>query len=150
MGVLHHIHDRSDSFMQFMKFCMVGVSNTAVSYFLNIGILYLLRNVEWRWDYIFANVTSFTLSIFWAFFWNNRYVFKEKPGESRSIWRTLGKTFLAYGFTGYILNNILSFIWVDFMGISKYIAPLINLLLSVPINFMMNRCWAFRGKKDIK
>jgi putative flippase GtrA len=135
--------NKSESLAQFIKFCIVGVSNTVVAYFLNIGILFLLRDAEWRWDYIFANVTSFTLSIFWAFYWNNKYVFKEKPEEERNKWKALGKTFLSYGFTGYILNNILLFVLVDMFGMSKYIAPLVTLIISVPVNFLLNKLWAF-------
>lgn len=139
---------KSEPLVQFIKFCLVGVTNTAVAYFLNIGILFLLKDAGWRWDYIFANVTSFTISIFWSFYWNGMYVFKEKPDEVRNKWKVLGKTFLSYGFTGYILNNVLLFVLVDMSGISKYIAPLIALLVSVPINFLLNKLWAFRN--DVK
>jgi len=135
---------KQEAFIQFIKFCIVGVTNTAVAYFLNIGILFLLKDAGWRWDYIFANVTSFTISIFWSFYWNNKYVFKEKPDEVRNKWKALGKTFLSYGFTGYILNNILLFVLVDMLGMSKYIAPLVTLIISVPVNFLLNKLWAFK------
>ena len=137
--------DMPASFIQFAKFCIVGASNTAVSYFLNIGILLVLSSAEWRWDYIFANVTSFPLSIFWSFYWNNKYVFREKPDEVRNKWKALGRTFISYGFTGYILNSLLLFVMVDMCGISKYIAPLISLIASVPVNFLMNKLWAFKS-----
>lgn len=136
---------KSESFVQFVKFCIVGVSNTAVAYFLNIAILIMLKDAEWRWDYIFANVSSFTISIFWSFFWNNKYVFKEKPDEQRNKWKALGKTFLSYGFTGYILSSILLFVLVDVFEISKYIAPLLTLIITVPVNFLLNKLWAFRS-----
>lgn len=134
------------SLIQFVKFGLVGLSNTVVSYVLNIGILLLLRDAMWKEDYIFANVISFTLSIFWSFYWNNRFVFKQEEGQKRNVWKALGKSFLAYGFTGYILNNILSFIWIECLAISKYIAPLLNLVLSIPINFLMNKLWAFKSQ----
>ena len=130
--------------VQFIKFGLVGVSNTAVSYLLNILILFLLRDAAWEQDYLLANVVSFTLSVFWSFYWNNRFVFQENDGENRNIWKALGKSFLAYGFTGYILNNALSYVWISVFHISKYIAPLINVVISVPINFVMNKLWAFR------
>lgn len=136
---------KSESFVQFVKFCIVGLSNTAVAYFLNIAILIMLKDAEWRWDYIFANVSSFTISIFWSFFWNNKYVFKEKPDEQRNKWKALGKTFLSYGFTGYILSSILLFVLVDVFEISKYIAPLLTLIITVPVNFLLNKLWAFRS-----
>lgn len=136
---------KSESFVQFVKFCIVGLSNTAVAYFLNIAILIMLKDAQWRWDYIFANVSSFTISIFWSFFWNNKYVFKEKPDEQRNKWKALGKTFLSYGFTGYILSSILLFVLVDVFEISKYIAPLLTLIITVPVNFLLNKLWAFRS-----
>lgn len=136
---------KSESFVQFVKFCIVGLSNTAVAYFLNIAILIMLKDAQWRWDYIFANVSSFTISIFWSFFWNNKYVFKEKPDEQRNKWKALGKTFLSYGFTGYILSSILLFVLVDMFEISKYIAPLLTLIITVPVNFLLNKLWAFRS-----
>lgn len=35
-------------------------------------------------------------------------------------------------------------------GISKFIAPLINLIISVPVNFIMNKMWAFKTEKQVK
>ena len=50
--------------LQLVKFGLVGVSNTVVSYVLYALIIFLLRGFSWEQDYIFANVVSFTLSIF--------------------------------------------------------------------------------------
>lgn len=132
--------------LQLIKFGLVGVSNTVVSYVLYALIIFLLRGFSWEQDYIFANVVSFTLSIFWSFYWNNKYVFKEEKKGSRKLWRALGKCFLSYGFTGYILENILSFIWIQKLGCSRYIAPIFNLMFSVPVNFLLNKLWAFKDK----
>ena len=73
-------------------------------------------------------------------------MFTLEEGKIRSVEKTLVKTFISYGFTGIIMNNILSWIWISKLGISKYIAPIINLLASVPINFYMNKLWAFKEK----
>lgn len=133
--------------LQFIKFCLVGVSNTVVSYVLYAVIIFLLHNLSWRQDYIFANVTSFTISIFWAFYWNNKYVFIEEDTGRRKMWRALGKCFLVYGFTGYILDNVLSYIWIQRLEFSRYIAPLFNLPFSVPVNYLLNKLWAFKGER---
>ena len=68
-------------------------------------------------------------------------------GEKRSPWKALLKTYISYGFTGIILSNILSYVWIRVFGISKYLAPLINLVVSIPVNFLMNKLWAFKGEK---
>lgn len=132
------------TFVQFIKFGLVGFSNTAISYALNVLILFLLRNMQWKQDYIVANVVSFTISIFWAFYWNDKYVFQEKSDGKRNRWKSLGRSFLAYGFTGYILNNILSYIWINVLYISKYLSPLLNLAISMPVNFFVNKLWTFK------
>lgn len=134
------------SLVQFVKFGLVGVSNNVVFYLLYAGILSLLSGLKWKQDYILANVIAFTISIFWSFYWNNKYVFKKEEDSGRNMWMALGKCFLAYGFTGYILENVLSYIWIERIGISKYIAPLLNLVFTVPANFLLNKLWAFKDK----
>ena len=64
--------------------------------------------------------------------------------RERNIVHTLIKTYISYAFTGLFLNSILSLLWVEVFGIPKIIAPIINLLVSVPLNFIMNKFWAFR------
>lgn len=134
------------SLTQFIKFGIVGVSNTVVSYVINILVLFVMKPVNVSWDYFVGNIVAFLLSVLWSFYWNNKYVFTLEEGKSRSIGKALLKTYISYGFTGIILNNILSWIWAEVLGISKYIAPIINLVVSVPINFFMNKLWAFREK----
>lgn len=129
---------------QFIKFGMVGVTNTLLSYFLNIGTLYLLRDSGLAYDYVIANIVAFFISVLWSFYWNNRLVFDTKQGW-KNVLKALLKTYISYGVTGIVLNNILSFIWIDIMGISKLIAPMINLVFSVPINFLLNKYWAFKN-----
>ena len=139
--------DKWAGLLQFIKFGIVGLSNTAISYVLNVLVLLALRRWEVSWDFVVANIVAFVLSVLWSFYWNNRFVFVVQDGEQREIGRALAKTYLSYGFTGIILNNILSWLWISVFGISKYVAPLINLLISVPINFIMNKFWAFKSQK---
>ena len=137
----------ANNLLQFVKFGIVGFSNTVISYILNIVTLVVLRPFEMDWDYIVANLVAFMLSVLWSFFWNSRYVFVVESGEDRSIFRTLVKTYISYAFTGIVLNNILSWLWIEKFGVSKYIAPVINLIVSVPINFIINKLWAFKTHK---
>lgn len=131
-------------FMQFVKFGVIGLSNTLLSYILNVIVLLILATFSVSWDFFAGNIVGFVLSVLWSFYWNNRFVFTVKEGEHRSVWKALLKTYLSYGFTGIILNNVLSWVWITQLGISKFIAPVINLLFSVPINFIMNKLWAFK------
>ena len=139
-----------NAFMQFVKFGIVGVSNTLISYLIYAGTLYLLEMKGWflKADYIIASVLSFVLSVLWSFFWNSKKVFTVEEGEHRAWFPALIKTFIAYSFSGLFLSNILLFVWVQVLGVSKYLAPLINLIITIPLNFVINKFWAFRTKKS--
>ena len=130
--------------MQFIKFGIVGVSNTLVSYLLNLLCLFLLDKYDFVYDYVIANTVAFVLSVLWSFYWNERFVFTEKQDsyQSNRLVRLL-KMYLSYGFTGIILNNVLSYVWISVFGISKVIAPLINSAVGVPINYVINKKWTF-------
>lgn len=141
--------EQEQAFMQFVKFALVGVTNTLMSTFINWGTLLLLDQLggfEGIDKYI-GNTVAFILSVLWSYMLNSKFVFKEsEDSEKRVWWKTLLKTYAAYAFTGLGLSNIISWLCVDVWGISKYIAPLINLVISVPINYVMNKFWAYRQK----
>lgn len=149
--VLHlKIDDKQwESLMQFVKFGIVGVSNTVISYVIYVVSLLVFQknNLMPSYDYLVAQVIAFILSVLWSFYWNNKFVFRKEEGEERSLLHTLMKTYISYAFTGLFLNSILSILWVEFLGIPKMVAPIINLLISVPLNYLMNKFWAFGGKK---
>ena len=139
----HEDLQKSEAFFQFAKFGLVGVTNTLLSYMLNLAVLYLLAPFALSWDYIAGNVVAFVLSVLWSFYWNRRFVFqKEKVTLSAKLVMLL-KTYAAYALTGILLNNILSWLWIERFDISKYVAPLINLIISVPLNFVINKLWTF-------
>ena len=129
---------------QFLKFCIVVVSNSAISYFTNIVTLQILKYHSMDYDYVIANLVAFLLSVAWSFFWNSRFVFHTASIGRYGKLKMLLKTYAAYALTGVLLNNILSWIWIEKLSVSKYLAPLINLIVSVPVNFLINKFWAFK------
>lgn len=135
------------SFMQFVKFGIVGVSNTLISYVLYAGSLFTFQKLGIlpKGDYLVAQVIAFVLSVAWSFYWNNKMVFTKADNEERSLWKSLLKTYVAYSFTGLFLNSALLVLWIQVLHISEYIAPIINLIISVPLNFLINKFWAFKS-----
>lgn len=138
------------TFMQFVKFGIVGLSNTVISYILYVMSLLLFRKLQIlpNSGYLVAQVIAFVLSVLWSFYWNNKLVFTLQEGEERSVFKALIKTYISYSFTGLFLNSILLVLWVKVLHISEFIAPIINLLVSVPLNFVINKFWAFRKKNE--
>ncbi len=134
--------EKIETLAQFIKFGLVGLSNTLLSYAIYLLTLLILSPLKLSWDYFVASFLSFVLSVLWSYFWNNRFVFKQ-DSKKRSFWKSLFKTYLSYAFTGIILGNILLYVWVALLGIPKTLAPLLSLVITVPLNFLLNKYWAF-------
>ena len=132
----------------FVKFGIVGVSNTLISYILYTASLIIIRKagLSSAHDYLIAQIISFVLSVAWSFYWNNKYVFTTKSGEQRSLFGALIKTYISYSFTGLFLSSVLLFFWIKIVGMNEFIAPILNLIISVPLNFLINKFWAFKTK----
>ena len=135
--------------LKFVKFGIVGLSNTIISYLIYLAAFLSLQKLQLfpSVDYLIAQFIGFVLSVLWSFYWNNKYVFAKDKNEKRSTFQAILKTYVSYAFTGLFLNSLLSILWVEVLQISKIIAPFINLLISVPLNFVMNKFWAFKDKK---
>lgn len=138
--------EKWEGFLQFVKFGIVGLSNTVISYMVYVIALLLFQkaNILPMVDYLVAQFIGFVLSVLWSFYWNRKYVFKSDDDSSMPWFVALFKTYVSYAFTGIFLSTLLSYIWVQCVGIPKIIAPIINLLVSVPLNFVLNKFWAFK------
>ena len=122
-------------FYQFSKFGIVGIFNTLVSLIVYYIFIYI------NFNYIVANTMGFIVGVLNAYVWNSRYVFKN--GENRDVIKSLTKVYASYGLT-FALNTGLLFFMVNYLNISSYISPIINVFLIFPINFLLNKYWAFK------
>lgn len=125
---------------QFVKFGMVGVSNTIISYVVYVVLVYI------HVHYLIASLMGFIVSVLNAFYWNNKYVFKEEA-EKRVWWKALIKTFISYAGTGLVLSNILLVFWIEILHVPEMIGPLLSLVITIPLNFVLNKYWAFKIHK---
>lgn len=125
---------------QFVKFSIVGISNTII----NLSVYYFLLYLGVHYNIAYA--LGFLISVCNAFYWNNKYVFKNKR-ETSTI-KAFLKVFASYGFT-FILSILIMSGLIELLGISRYIAPLLKLVIIIPINFVLNKIWAFKdsGRK---
>lgn len=127
---------KTEALIQLVKFCAVGVLNTAVNY--AVYALMVLAGVY----YIAGSLIAFAVSTANAYFWNDRFVFK----SSGRRWRGILKTYCSYALTGIFLNNALLYLLVDICGISELLSPLLVLVVTIPCNFLLNKFWTFRKK----
>ena len=155
-----------ETLWQLIKFGLVGVSNTIVNYVV-YSICYLILGIN---EYV-ATFLGFVISVLNAYFWQSRFVFREsEDGEHRVWWQVLIKTYISYAFSGLFLTELLLFLWIHVLDIGQYLTPLadwianygihmtpkdlavllapfINMVFTIPINFCINKFWAYRQKR---
>lgn len=123
---------------QLIKFGIVGVSNTIISYVVYALLVYLGMH------YLLANVISYFAGVVNSFFWNSRYVFKTQGDPTLNPAKVFLKTLTASAFTGLVVNNLLLMFWVRVVGVNEYLGPLLNLVVTFPLNYLLNKYWAYR------
>ena len=122
--------------VQFIKFGIIGASNTLVS----TSIYYVFIWIDPKL-YFLGNVVGWIVSVFNSFYWNNRFVFKN---SEFSWWQKLLRTYMAYG-GSFIVGSITLAIMVSGLGVSEWLAPWINMVITIPLNFILNKFWAFKA-----
>ena len=100
---------------------------------------------EIKHDYIVAGILSFIVSIHWAFIFNKILVFQTNEWK-KTAKKELVKSYVTYGLSGLVLNNLLLYIFVDLCYVSKYYAPIIVLFFLIPFNYFVNKYWVYKVK----
>ena len=153
--------EKVQSLIQFVKFCIVGVSNTAISYGIDILCYYIIfANSNFSFiinvltafgvtatskavKTVIASILAFIISVTNSYFWNNRFVFKSGSKTFKDHCKIYCKTFLCYGITGLIISPIIKVILTN-LGIAYALSSFASLIITIPLNFLLNKFWAFK------
>lgn len=141
---------KKETFLQLIKFGLVGVSNTVVDF----AVLYLLSflfNVFAGPLIVVFNVISFSAATVNSYFWNKKWTFEKKGTEvSKEFTKFLVVSVIGAGInTGvvYLITTLIGpqlgaspEIWV---GVAKLAATAVAL----GWNFVGYKLWAFRESK---
>ena len=151
---------------QFVKFGMVGAFNTILNYIIYNFCYYVFNSGAQ-----IANLVGFAISVLSAFLLQSKFVFRQdENAEKRVWWKVLIKTYISYSVTGLFLTALLLWLWLDVIRLGDHLgglcgwlsgfgiefqpkdlaaslAPLLNMVITIPLNFVINKFWAYRQKK---
>ena len=97
-------------------------------------------------QFLKCNLLSFLITVLISYLLNSRFVFRQQE-EGRQPWyKALAKVYASYALTELVLMGILLFVQERLLGIPHYIATFLNLCITVPLNFLLNKFWAYRKK----
>ena len=120
-----------------LLYLIFGVLTTLVNF-----AAYHICYTKLQFPNLVSNTIAWILSVLFAFITNKIWVFKNSKRDMGSII----KFYLTYMST-WLLSALLLYIWVEKMGISDKIAPVINVFITTPINYLLNKYWVFKKNK---
>jgi putative flippase GtrA len=118
---------------QFLKFVLIGLANTALTYLIYRGLLLWL-------SYYVAYSISYVSGIAFSYFCNAFLVFKQAPS-----WRSFLSYPLVYVFQ-YVLSLLGTVLLVEVAHVPARYAPLFIIAVSVPVTFVLSRFIFSRSK----
>lgn len=151
---------------QFIKFGLVGAFNTVLNYLIYNFCYYVFDS-----GVHIANTVGFVITVFTAYLLQSRFVFRQDENAKKRVWwKVLIKTYISYSFTGLFLTELLLLLWINVIDLGQYLggvcewlagcgielqlqdlaaslAPLLNMAVTIPLNFVINKFWAYRQKK---
>lgn len=116
----------------FLRFLISGGFNTAATYAVYLALLGTLGyKVAYTIAYVFGIVLAFAI--------NRLFVFRSHRG-----WRSVVLFPLVY-LAQYMVSLTVIWLWVEQLHLSSKLAPLIAIVITIPLTFVLSR-FVFRGK----
>ena len=139
---------KSETFIQFCKFCLVGVSNTAVDWIVfYILTLFVITQTELE---PLVKSLAFLVAMLNSYFWNSKWTFRNEhkdkigDGKDRGATKEIFIKFFFVSISGWAIN-VLTFSLVRFNLDQEKIVALIAASASATLfNFIMNKLWTYR------
>ncbi len=120
--------------VQFVKFGLVGVSNTLLSLAVYVVLLKGLGVA-----YLAASAVAFAVGTVNGFLWNSRWTFRDHVGDAL----TPVRWFVVQG-CGLAVNEALVFVLVHDAGLGKLVGQVCTTAFVTVCTFVANRAWTFR------
>jgi len=125
-------------FRQMVSFGVVGAIITGLSLIIywisiRIGIHYLI-----------GNAIAFVITVAISYVLNNLFTFRVNFTKPEWSIRALARAYFSYFITGIVINSFLLWFWNDYIGINKDLSPILNLFISIPLNFVLSKKWIYR------
>ena len=114
-----------------VRYLCIGGFNTLMSLLVYYFLLLL------HFNYLYASAITNVFGILEGFYLNSLIVFKHKAKLSGLL-----KYTSVYAIS-FILNLVLMYFWVDCLHISKFLAPIITIIILTVINYFLVKKFVF-------
>jgi putative flippase GtrA len=123
------------SLKQFIKFCLVGVVNTAIDF----AVYYFLTRVVGIY-FLLANLISVLVAMTFSFVFNKYWTFKNFNPKINKQYLKFALVNLVY----FLLNTAIIWLGVSIMGLGDLWSKLLATAVGLAWSFGANKIWTFR------
>ena len=102
-----HMTQRTTT-IEFVRFLIVGISNTAVDFFVFNFFIYIFGLAQGDSRYIYFKGISFMVAVLNSFVWNRKFVFRRTSNQADETSKEFMK-FLAVSIVGLVINTTISY-----------------------------------------
>ncbi len=134
--------NRSATARQFVKFSVVGVSNTAWDF-----ALYLILTRGWlgfELHFLVANVVAFLGSVLNSYLLNKRWTFRNRDARHHVQFTK----FFLVNCVSLALYEVLLYVFHQRVGLFDLVAKLLSVAVVMVWNFAANKYWTFREPSE--
>ena|SRR6185437_6550948 len=124
--------------LQFVKFGIVGVSNTLISF----AVYTLLLKAFGVW-YVAASGIGFAVGAINGFLWNRAWTFRGHVGDALTPVR-----WFVVQSCGLLVNLGLVYLFVDGVGLDELTGQAATIAIVTVLTFFANRAWTFKGQEE--
>lgn len=112
---------------EFSRFVVVGVINTLTYY-----SIYLVLHKLAGMPYLLAHILGFLISLNASFFLNSYVTYRVRPTLKKYLYFPLTQV------VNISVSTVLIYVFVEFVHLSSFIAPIGAVLFTVPITFIVS------------
>ena len=124
---------------QFIKFSVVGLSNTILDF-----SIYIILTREFYIHFLVANAIAFIVAVSWSYLANKWWTFRDKSTSTKSQY----SKFIVISLIGLGINEGILSLLVIYVGLWDLLAKLGAVVIVVFWNFWANRTWTFKEREQ--
>lgn len=124
-------------FLQLVKFGIVGVTSASVNYIVVIALVEITRLTP-----LVANIFGYLIGFLVSFSGHKYWTFSSHSTSASSL-----PKFLVVSAAGFLANENLFYLFLNYLYLDYKIALLLVLLIVPPFTFLFSKLWAFRHQQ---
>ncbi len=149
------------SLVQFIKFALVGASNSAVDYVVSFIVTKLLRLITaGGWVKYAAKIIGYACGVLNSYIWNSRWTFREERKQDKReiisfIAVNLTVLLVSLGLI-FLFNNVFNIDdwwnassfpqWLKSIIDGELFCTLLSTVICIPLNFILNKLFVFKAE----